>query len=94
MLGVGDQKFYAKSMERISNFRHAGKTLLCVSHSLETLENICDRALWLERGRVVEKSVRWGSASRLIRIQERRNVPRVSNEPCPDMRVCIDGSPL
>lgn len=54
MLGVGDQKFYAKSMERISNFRHAGKTLLCVSHSLETLENLCDRALWLDHGRVVQ----------------------------------------
>ena len=54
MLGVGDQKFYAKSMERISAFRHAGKTLLCVSHSLETLENLCDRALWLDHGRVVQ----------------------------------------
>jgi ABC-type polysaccharide/polyol phosphate transport system ATPase subunit len=54
MLGVGDQKFYAKSMERILDFRRAGKTLLCVSHSLETLENLCDRALWLDHGRIVK----------------------------------------
>lgn len=53
MLGVGDQKFYTKSMESIMNFRHAGKTLLCVSHSLETLQTLCDRALWLDHGRVV-----------------------------------------
>jgi len=54
MLGVGDQKFYEKLMERILSFRHAGKTLLCVSHSLETLENLCDRALWLDHGRVIK----------------------------------------
>jgi len=54
MLGVGDQKFYEKSMERILSFRHAGKTLLCLSHSLETLENLCDRALWLDHGRVIK----------------------------------------
>jgi ABC-type polysaccharide/polyol phosphate transport system ATPase subunit len=54
MLGVGDQKFAAKSMERILDFRRAGKTLLCVSHSLGTLANLCDRALWLDHGRVVK----------------------------------------
>jgi lipopolysaccharide transport system ATP-binding protein len=54
MLGVGDQKFYAKSLEKILDFRRAGKTLLCVSHSLDTLENLCDRALWLDRGRVIK----------------------------------------
>jgi len=53
MLGVGDQNFYTKSMESIMNFRRAGKTLLCVSHSLETLQTLCDRALWLDHGRVV-----------------------------------------
>ena len=52
VLGVGDQDFSNKCAERISAFRRAGKTLLCVSHSLDTLEGLCDHALWLEHGRV------------------------------------------
>jgi ABC-type polysaccharide/polyol phosphate transport system ATPase subunit len=52
VLGVGDQAFSAKCFERILQFRRAGKTLLCVSHDLESLVPLCDRALWLDRGRV------------------------------------------
>lgn len=52
VLGVGDQNFSNKCVERISAFRRAGKTLLCVSHSLDTLEQLCDHALWLEHGGV------------------------------------------
>jgi ABC-type polysaccharide/polyol phosphate transport system ATPase subunit len=52
ILGVGDQEFFGKCFERIMEFRRAGKTLLCVSHSLEAVEILCDRALWLDHGRV------------------------------------------
>jgi ABC-type polysaccharide/polyol phosphate transport system ATPase subunit len=54
MLGVGDQKFVEKCFERIMEFRLAGKTLLCVSHGLASLEILCDRALWLNHGRVAQ----------------------------------------
>jgi lipopolysaccharide transport system ATP-binding protein len=53
VLGVGDQKFVAKCFERIMAFRRAGKALLCVSHALDSLEILCDRALWLDHGRVM-----------------------------------------
>jgi ABC-type polysaccharide/polyol phosphate transport system ATPase subunit len=33
-------------------FRRSGKAPLCVAHGLETLEVLCDRALWLEHGSV------------------------------------------
>jgi len=52
VLGVGDQEFFAKSVTRIKELRRAGKTMLCVSHALATLESMCDRGLWLEHGRV------------------------------------------
>src|ERR1035437_6650353 len=35
-------------------FRRAGKTLLCVSHGLGSLEILCDRAMWLSHGRVAQ----------------------------------------
>src|SRR5689334_9899022 len=54
VLGVGDQNFFNKCVEKIMEFRHAGKSILCVSHALNTLESICDRGLWLEHGRVMK----------------------------------------
>lgn len=50
---VGDRQFQAKCIRKILDFRDAGKTLLCVSHSAAVLEQLCDRALWLERGETV-----------------------------------------
>lgn len=52
VLVVGDQAFQAKCMDRIREFRRQGKTLLCVSHSSEMVRTFCDRAIWLEHGRV------------------------------------------
>jgi homopolymeric O-antigen transport system ATP-binding protein len=54
VLGVGDQDFFAKCFNRILEFRRGGKTLLCVSHSMETLGKLCDRGLWLDHGPVVK----------------------------------------
>jgi ABC-type polysaccharide/polyol phosphate transport system ATPase subunit len=54
VLGVGDQAFFTKCLERIMQFRREGKTILCVSHALGTLEELCNRAIWLDHGRVVQ----------------------------------------
>jgi ABC-type polysaccharide/polyol phosphate transport system ATPase subunit len=54
VLGVGDHSFASKCLEKILEFRRAGKAMLCASHSFETLENLCDRCLWLDHGRVVK----------------------------------------
>jgi ABC-type polysaccharide/polyol phosphate transport system ATPase subunit len=54
VLGVGDLAFAAKCRERIMQFRRAGKTILCVSHSNDTLRDLCERAIWLDHGRIVD----------------------------------------
>jgi len=53
VLAVGDQAFQAKCTERIHRFRHAGKTLLCVSHATGMVQELCDRAIWLDRGELM-----------------------------------------
>jgi|SRR5450432_1262860 lipopolysaccharide transport system ATP-binding protein len=53
VLAVGDAPFYTKCLEKILEFRHAGKTLLFVSHSGAMLTTLCDRALWLDQGQVM-----------------------------------------
>lgn len=53
VLAVGDLAFQQRCLERLEAFRARGTTLLLVSHSLELVERLCDRVLWLDRGRLV-----------------------------------------
>jgi ABC-type polysaccharide/polyol phosphate transport system ATPase subunit len=53
VLAVGDQAFQAKCRDRIRGFKAQGKTLLFVSHSGPQVRELCDRALWLEHGRIL-----------------------------------------
>jgi ABC-2 type transport system ATP-binding protein len=53
VLGVGDQAFYAKCLEKIRTFQSAGKTIVLASHSTELITMLCQQALWIERGKVV-----------------------------------------
>lgn len=50
VLAVGDEAFQRKCMERIFHFRQAGKTIIFVSHGLETVRTLCDQAVWLDHG--------------------------------------------
>ena len=52
VLGVGDQEFFAKSSAKVHELRKAGKTILCVSHLLDSVGSLCDRGLYLDHGRV------------------------------------------
>ena len=52
VLGVGDCSFFEKCLQRIEAFRRAGKTIVCVSHSLDAIESLCSRVIWLDHGRV------------------------------------------
>lgn len=51
-LSVGDGEFARRSFDRIMRFRDAGKTLMFCSHSLYQVEALCDRAVWLDHGRL------------------------------------------
>jgi lipopolysaccharide transport system ATP-binding protein len=51
VLAVGDEAFAHRCIRRIEEFLAAGRTLLLVSHSLDLVAELCDRVLWLDRGR-------------------------------------------
>ena len=53
VLAVGDVEFQKKCLRWLEELRSGDTTVLIVSHSLQTLEAICDRLIWLDRGRVV-----------------------------------------
>ena len=53
VLSVGDIAFQKKCERRMKEMLARGTTLLFVSHSVDTVQEICDKALWLEKGREV-----------------------------------------
>jgi ABC-2 type transport system ATP-binding protein len=52
VLSVGDQNFKNKCQHRIDKFLNGDTTVLVVSHDLDFISASCDKAIWLERGRV------------------------------------------
>jgi ABC-type polysaccharide/polyol phosphate transport system ATPase subunit len=50
VLSVGDEEFSAKCIAKIQEMKYRGVTLLFVTHQLDQVRNICDRALWLDHG--------------------------------------------
>jgi len=55
ILGVGDVGFQQKCFDRILRFRDAGKTIVFVSHALDSVRSFCDRALLMHAGCLVEE---------------------------------------
>ena len=53
VLAVGDQTFQERSMARMRAFAEAGKTVVLVSHDLNSIEALCDRVVVLEGGHIV-----------------------------------------
>jgi ABC-2 type transport system ATP-binding protein len=52
VLSVGDQSFKNKCQHRIDKFLTGETTVLVVSHDLDFIRTACDKAIWLERGRI------------------------------------------
>jgi ABC-2 type transport system permease protein len=52
VLSVGDRSFQSKCMEHFDRLRAEGRTLVLVTHDMNQIERLCDRALLLEGGRI------------------------------------------
>jgi ABC-2 type transport system ATP-binding protein len=53
VLAVGDEPFQRKCMDRIRSFQHEGRTIVLVTHGLDVVAEICDRAVVLDGGHVI-----------------------------------------
>ena len=53
VLAVGDAAFQKKCIDKMREFRRQGKTMLIISHDLQTIQRISDRILFLDRGRML-----------------------------------------
>ena len=54
ILSVGDIKFQEKSKHKMMEMIKGGTTVLYVSHSLDSIKDLCTKVVWLEHGKVVK----------------------------------------
>ncbi len=52
ILSVGDYRFQEKSKQRIKDMMAEGTTIIMVSHTISQVEELCNKIVWLDRGRI------------------------------------------
>lgn len=53
ILGAGDAYFNSKAVERMRNLTGAGTTVLFVTHDLSSAQRLCERAIWIDKGKII-----------------------------------------
>ncbi len=61
ILAVGDAAFQAKCFRKMQEIKAQGTTIVIVSHSLAQIEQICERSIWIDRGKSAWKGAQWMS---------------------------------
>lgn len=54
VLAVGDSNFQRKCLNEFNKYKEQGKTVILVSHDIDTMQRYCDRALLLREGKIIE----------------------------------------
>lgn len=54
VLSVGDIKFQQKAMRKMHDFKKEGKTILFVTHDLAAVSSLCEKAVWIDSGKVMQ----------------------------------------
>jgi lipopolysaccharide transport system ATP-binding protein len=56
VLAVGDAEFQKKCLGKMNEASKSGRTVLFVSHNMSAVDQLCDRAIWLDGGKIIEDS--------------------------------------
>lgn len=75
VLEVGDYNFRRRCQERMQQMLAGGTTLLFVSHNIQTVKNLCDNAIWLDKG-----VVRMAGPSELVCNAYKEEQDRIAKE--------------
>ena len=52
ILAVGDQHFQDKCFAKLEELKNSEKTIVIVSHSLDSIKKLCNRAVWINKGKI------------------------------------------
>lgn len=93
-LSVGDFTFQEKCRKRIQELKERGTSILLVSHSIEQVQAICSRAIWLEKGVVQMDGPCRAVAGAYVRREEGRADGKEAKEATFDIVVPLYRTPL
>jgi ABC-type polysaccharide/polyol phosphate transport system ATPase subunit len=94
-LAVGDVFFQQRCMRKIRQMKEVGKTILLVSHDPAAVKNLCDRALWLEKGEIRDLGEPERVVSRYLAAMTQRRDPFAAANPSrPEPKTAAPESPL
>ncbi len=83
-LSVGDQHFQKKCIDRMHKFIKSGKTIIFCSHSLYHLQELCERGIWLYKGKIKLdgniKDVIKEYQNYLLEKEEKKEKDKINNE--------------
>ena len=80
ILGVGDVSFQKKCFEKLMEIKAKGTTIVIVSHSTGQIEQICDRSIWLEQGRIKQVGTPKEVHENYLDIMEKRRLQQKQKE--------------
>ncbi|SDO52356.1 ABC-2 type transport system ATP-binding protein [Microbacterium sp. ru370.1] len=80
VLAVGDEQFQRKCLDKIKEFQRQGRTIIIVSHALDQIEELCDRVILMDKGRVAFDGLADAAVERFRELLEEGS-GKVSNRP-------------
>ena len=85
-LAVGDARFQAKCMRRIKDIRQQGTSILFVSHDVASVRTLCDRAIWLDNGQIVDQGDVFPVTGRYMEFMFKDEQTGADNLPRPNLQ--------
>lgn len=80
ILAVGDVSFQKKCFEKLKEIKDTGATIVIVSHSLDQIERICDRTIWIEDGLIREQDIPSVVHKDYLSEMEKKRLERIQKE--------------
>ena len=81
VLAVGDAEFQRRCLGRMEDLSQSGRTVLFVSHQMQAVTQLCDRAIWLDKGEIVQE----GPSSEVVAAYLQSGVASGSSREWPDL---------
>lgn len=80
ILAVGDVNFQTKCFEKLKEIKAVGTTIVIVSHSLNQIEQICEKSYWIEDGLIREEGIPKYVHEKYLSTMEKRRIERITEE--------------
>jgi lipopolysaccharide transport system ATP-binding protein len=82
VLAVGDQRFQRRCLEKMQDIRRRGSTIIFVSHDMSAVARLCDRAILIEAGQVLDD----GPADKVVSTYLSTQTGRRAQQHWPDLK--------